>query len=251
FFFLQSTYILKRRYPPKLLKKGQLETRFKARDYIYDLVEDTDIKKKPDVQVILKTSVEGIGNMGDCVTLKRNMGYQKLLLPGLAEYATPEAIERMKSLKASRNQLEYSSPTAPGLVFLQTVSFLRRQILSVVMNKELEWTLEPWHIRVAFRKAGIHMPQDAIQLPDKPIKGPDLNLEGKDFIVTVTINKREKVGVRCRIHHWSTSLANRLQYVKYPWMLEGEPIFEEQAAELGSLPLPKPKFQPTEQTSSA
>ena len=60
-------------------------------------------------------------------------------------------------------------------------------MLAIVMNKESEWTLEPWHVRVAFRKAGIVVPEEAITLPEKKISGPDLNLEGKDFVVTVTV----------------------------------------------------------------
>jgi large subunit ribosomal protein L9 len=55
------------------------------------------------------------------------------------------------------------------------------------MNRETKWTLEPWHIRVSFRKAGIILPESAITLPEKKISGPDLNLEGKDFIVTITV----------------------------------------------------------------
>lgn len=56
------------------------------------------------------------------------------------------------------------------------------------MNKENAWNLEPWHVRCAFRKAGVHIPESAITMPDNPISGPDLALEGKEFYVTVTVS---------------------------------------------------------------
>lgn len=56
------------------------------------------------------------------------------------------------------------------------------------MNNEVEWILEPWHLKVAFRKAGIHVPEKCIELPSKPIKGPNPNLESKVFCITVTVS---------------------------------------------------------------
>lgn len=64
---------------------------------------------------------------------------------------------------------------------------LRNMTLSVIMNKENPWTLQPWHIRVAFRKASVIVPEDAIELPPKEIKGPDMNIQNKEFYVTVTV----------------------------------------------------------------
>ncbi|KAF6201870.1 hypothetical protein GE061_004266 [Apolygus lucorum] len=112
------------------------------------------------------------------------------------------------------------------------------------MNKENPWTIQPWHIRCSFRKAGIHVPEYAIKMPDKPISGPDFSLENRDFLITVTVNGLEKANVRCRIHHWSTNPSNRMPYVKYPCSLKTEPIFEEDAPILDKLrliPLPKEK----------
>lgn len=59
--------------------------------------------------------------------------------------------------------------------------------LSVIMNRENPWTLKPWHIRVAFRKAGVIVPEEAIELPPKEIKGPDMNIQNKEFYVTITV----------------------------------------------------------------
>ena len=56
------------------------------------------------------------------------------------------------------------------------------------MNKEEPWTLEPWHIRSAFRKAQVHVPDGAFTMPKDPIIGPDMELEGKEFYITVTVS---------------------------------------------------------------
>lgn len=60
-------------------------------------------------------------------------------------------------------------------------------MLNVVMNKEIPWTLEPWHIRTMFRKIGFIVPDEAITMPPQPISGPDMNLENKEFYVTVKV----------------------------------------------------------------
>lgn len=56
------------------------------------------------------------------------------------------------------------------------------------MSSVNEWTLEPWHLRVAFRRAGIWAPDYAIELPNKPIHGPNPNVDEKDFLALVTVS---------------------------------------------------------------
>lgn len=57
----QTTFILKRRKGPHLGKshKPVGDKKLKARHFLYDLVEDTNIRKKEPIKLILKTSVEG------------------------------------------------------------------------------------------------------------------------------------------------------------------------------------------------
>lgn len=62
-------------------------------------------------------------------------------------------------------------------------------LLSVVMNMEHPWTLKPWHIKASFRKCGYIVPEDAITIPEIPISGPDMNLENKEFFVTVMVGQ--------------------------------------------------------------
>lgn len=62
-------------------------------------------------------------------------------------------------------------------------------VVSVSMNKDEPWTIEPWHIRVSLRKMNVHvLSDDSIELPEHPISGPDLTLEGKSFIVYITVS---------------------------------------------------------------
>lgn len=102
------------------------------------------------------------------------------------------------------------------------------------MSKDMPWTLEKWHIKASFRKAGIHIPEDAITMPERPISGPNLDLEEKEFYVTLTINNREQVKVRCRLHHWSP--LDKIITTYEFWKQPSEPIFPEDKAILDSLP---------------
>ena len=60
-------------------------------------------------------------------------------------------------------------------------------IMYVSMNKNQPWVIEPWHIRVAFRKAGVIVPEETIIMPPEPITGPDYDLQDKEFAVTIKV----------------------------------------------------------------
>ena len=59
----------------------------------------------------------------------------------------------------------------------------------MLVNQENPWTIEKWHIRAAFRRSGIWVPDHAIKMSDRPISGPNLELEKKHFLVTVTVKQ--------------------------------------------------------------
>lgn len=65
---------------------------------------------------------------------------------------------------------------------------LSRLVLQISMSKTQPWTLEPWHIRTSFRKAGFVVPEYAITMPPVTIRGPDLSLQEKEFFVTVKVS---------------------------------------------------------------
>ncbi|XP_045776412.1 39S ribosomal protein L9, mitochondrial [Maniola jurtina] len=230
----RNTFILKRKWPPPLHKKGGKPSKLRARHFVYDLVEDTNVTKQPDVKVILSQFVDGVGNAGDVLTLRPTIAYRDFLMPGLAMYASPENLAKHKvDEKKPKIESEYSSPYVQ-----RTLGCLSRLVLQITMSKTQPWTLEPWHVRVSFRKAGFVVPEHAITMPPVTIKGPDLSLQEKEFAVTVKVNNKEEVNVRCRIHHWATGL-ERLPWVPYHWKEPKEALVPEQASVLESLPLLK------------
>ncbi|XP_037950098.1 39S ribosomal protein L9, mitochondrial-like [Teleopsis dalmanni] len=224
---VRTTFILKRRYEPPLAKKNGPPRRLRAKHFLYDLVEDTGIKKRPDLEVVLKTYVEGVGDKGDVVAARPTFAYNKLLLPGLAVYKTEESVKQYAKTEMEKDKSTHSSPYAQ-----RTVNMLNGLLLGVVMNKDQPWVIEKWHIKASLRKAGFVCPEDCITLPKERIEGPDMNKEGKIFFCTVVINNLENATVKCRIHHWSTDPSERLPYVPEFWKLPSEPLFgsEQEAA---------------------
>lgn len=229
---VRTTFILRRKNKVPLVKARQNPSRrrLKNRHFIYELVEDTNIKKKEPVKVILTTSIDGLGSKGQTVEVSRHKARNELLLPGLAVYASPENLKKysnfVQELKEDQPSSEYSRQTARSLSL---------RVISVSMNMSNPWQIEPWHIRVAFRKAGIIVPEEALTLPSQPITGPDLSLENKEFLVRVKINNKEEAPVRCRIHHYATDVRERLPWVREFWKHPVEPIFPEEASVLNDL----------------
>jgi len=54
-----------------------------------------------------------------------------------------------------------------------------------------------------------------------------MELENKEFLITVTINNKEQVPVRCRIHHWTTKREHRPAPLRDHWKFPVETIFPE------------------------
>lgn len=227
----RNTFILKRRYPVPLYPKKGKPHRLRSKHFIYDLVEDMNMRRKEPLDLILTQYVAGLGNAGTRVSMHPAIAYPKFLLPKLADYATPENIEKYTKLAVDeQDKTPYSSATVE-----RTIKILSTKRISITMSKEVPWTLEKWHIRASFRKVGIIVPEETITMPEKAISGPNLDIEGKEFYVTLTINNREQIKVRCCIHHWANELAGRI-FVEYFWKLPAEPIFPEDKPILDSLP---------------
>lgn len=72
-------------------------------------------------------------------------------------------------------------------VVLQTLKMLKYRVVGVPMNDTQPWTLEPWHMRVAFRINGFVLPESAIEMPPREISGPHKNQHRKEFYVTVSV----------------------------------------------------------------
>jgi len=228
---LQNTYILKRKYEVPLYKKNHKPHYLKKKHFIYELVDHVDFKKRKPLDLILTKYVAGVGNVGTRITMPPNKAYNRFLLPGLADYATPENIEKYTKLAIQIKDVPFSSVSVE-----KTIKYLSSIRVSMIMSKDVAWTLEKWHVRTNFRKAGIIVPMDAITMPERSISGPNLDIDGKEFYVTLTLNNCEKIKVRCCIYQWT--LGSITQTVPEFWKLSLEPIFPEDKPILDSLPVP-------------
>lgn len=103
---------MKRKYEPPLHKTNQRPKTLRGRHHIYELIEDTNTVKQPNIEVVLKTFVEGVGTRGDVLSVKPNFAYNKLLLPGLAVYKTAENVAKYAKKEDEKADLEHSSPFA-------------------------------------------------------------------------------------------------------------------------------------------
>lgn len=182
--------------------------------------------------MILTSSVEGVGERGDVVSLKPQFAYNKVLLPGLGKYSDTVEINTEKLVSEAFNAKRVHIRTMSHfeqlfnlIMTFQTANILQRRVVAIVMNKDEPWTLEPWHIRVSLRKMGIFINDIAITMPEIKISGPDLAIQNKQFQVQIKVNDQESATVRCRIHHWSTDVKQRLPYVFEHWKMAGEQLW--------------------------
>lgn len=230
---VRTTFVLRRKWKPRLVKQHEKyrAKRLKVKNYVYELVEDTNVKPDELIKVILLAPVEGLGGRGDVLEVKPHRARNKLILPGLAVYASPENLKKYDHLKS-----EELSEDAPSSPFSQkTCEAISLRVISLSMNMENPWVVEPWHVRVALRRAGITVHEEALTLPEQPIKGPNMELESKEFLVKVKVNNKESCNVRCRIHHVATNLRDRIPWQANHWLYVADPIFPEQAEALTAL----------------
>ncbi|GFT08086.1 39S ribosomal protein L9, mitochondrial [Nephila pilipes] len=231
----RTTFIVKRRYEPPVSKFNAKKPRIlKARHFIYETVEDTDLTDPPDLHVVLTTFVEGIGDVGDVISLDPYYARDNLLLPNKAAYATPENIEKFSNMKKSKTERAKFSSIHAGTI----VRTLSKSVIPVFMNPKDPWTLNKKHIQVAFRIEGYNVPEDAIEMPNTPIEGPDSVKEHADFAVFITINNTERVPVRCRLFHIKIGMETA-ELSEELYLNKGEPILAEQKSLLESMPMPE------------
>jgi len=99
-----------------LHKKNERHIKLRGRHFNYDFIEDQNIKKYPNIDVILTQFVSGVGKKGDIINVRPSHAYNKLLLPGLADYVTPENIERYTTVKDEKSdEAVHSSPYAKSV----------------------------------------------------------------------------------------------------------------------------------------
>lgn len=233
----RNTVILKRKYPIRLSEIGGPPKKVKIRDHVYELVRETNVEKKPDMKVILTTFVEGYGNRGDIISVRPYIGRVKLILPGLATYANEENI----ALFEKEREAGLLPTFAPCSRYMsENQRYLTTHVFPVEMNMEESWTIEPWHIRIAFRRMGFVVPDHVIELPKLPISGPDSEKENKEFAVFIVINQMRRFPVRFRIRHWSSNTKLMTELTPEWYTKPGIPLLKEQEQLLAEMTPPEP-----------
>lgn len=114
-----------------LAKKNQKPTKLRGRHFNYELIEDTNIKKYPNLDVILTSYVQGVGRKGEVVNVPPTFAYNKLLLPGLATYVTPANVEKYAKEAAEIPEQEKHSSQFAQRVSSICVTLKARSYISV------------------------------------------------------------------------------------------------------------------------
>jgi len=221
----RNTMILKRRWALFPHRKNGPVKALKAKTYVYELVKNTDtLPKTESIEMILTGYVDGLGHAGELVKMKPIAAYNRLLLPGLAVYNTPENLKKYAQDTNAIDEKRFLPSVHRCIDVLEGLTCL------VHMNKHNPWVIEPWHIRGALRRMGIQvLDNSCIKIPDQKITGPDMSKENKEFFVTVTINNLAQARLRCRIIHHSNDPEEQLIYELEHWKLPAEPLFPEDA----------------------
>jgi len=213
---VRNVTVVRRKYRPRQPNMDELSKNMKIkRMQIYEVIQHTECEKKKLVSVVLKEYVEGHGDAGDVIDVLPGTARYALILPGLADYATPEAIAKAKDRSDGIERKSFSSRYAST-----TIRIMRNRLFSLDMSETVPWTLEPWHIRVALRKYGLLAPESAIKLPLDDIHGPSDEVFNKDLIVTVLINGKDEAPCRLRIKSAKQTIASLLDEGDKPWYLD-------------------------------
>lgn len=220
----QNTFILRRKFPPKLYK-GAKPPQLGGKWAVYEHVDDCNTIRKPNINIILTKYVKNMGYPGDVVSVRPNVGYWHFILPGIAVFDNAE--NRTKYGCDVAQQGKRRSPFVERTMEALATS---RTDIEVIMNNLTPWVLDASHIRISMRKYGVFVLNESqIELPDG-ISGPDPANENKLFYATVTINGEAKVRVRCRLRQWCLDAKKRPRALP-DYHLEEEYLFADDAAE--------------------
>ncbi|KAI0237956.1 39S ribosomal protein L9, mitochondrial [Lamellibrachia satsuma] len=208
---LRTAIIVRRMFPPRLYKKGVPKT-LKRREYIYSIEENTDLKPAGNMTVILVKDVEGVGLRGQVLTVTKKLARNVLIPTSAAIYASPENLMKNEEERKNIEDIPRQS-----IVAQKTIRQLQAMTLRIPMNPNVSWTLNKTHVRVAFRKMGVQVPQDCITIPDEAIT------EFGDATVKVTVNKLDTIPVKAIIYPYNTNAVEQ-QPLPKPWKKTRVPL---------------------------
>jgi len=244
----RNTVIVKRVHKPPLIGDDPLNTPQKLLDAAvhhsdddkwmeYEVLEKYQHHHK--IKLIMLRQVDDFGQKGEIVEVVFNRAYTDLLLPKFAVYWSEENLERYKDIVIPEGSKVYSSESAR--VFQ---SFYSKRVFDVRMNLYEPWTIEPWHIRATLRRHRVVARLEDITIPGPAITGPDLSMQNKEFLARLTINDKEVIMIRCRLHHIGEGGPELPTY----WFHElVEPVWEAERQELLDLNRASPCKEQREQ----
>jgi len=184
---------------------------------LYEVVEKHQAHHK--VKMILLRNVDDYGKKGQVVEVEWLSAHKHLLLPGFAVHHTEENCDKYRDILIPEGVEVWSSPSAQTFF-----NFFSKRVFDVSMNISNQWVIEPWHIRATLRRHKVWCKEEDIEIPGGRIEGPDPGLEGKEFVALLTVNNKEKLHLRCRIHH----VGEGQQLTKAWYLRPAEPVWEEE-----------------------
>lgn len=208
---LRNAVVVQRMFPPQLHKKGVPKT-LKRREYIYTVIDNTDLKPAGNMPVILVKDVEGVGLQGEVLSVAKNLSRNMLLPTGAAIYASPENLAKHKEERKDIEDVPRQS-----IVAQKTIRQLQAMTLRIPMNPNVSWTLNKTHVRVAFRKTGVQVPHDCLTIPDEAVT------QFGDTVVKVTVNKLDTIAVKAVIYPYDT-IALEQPSLPSPWKKTRVPV---------------------------
>jgi len=229
--FIQSrnTVIVKRVHKPPILEIAGQSPHEIPQNMIDKRVVDTDddrwmlyeVEEKfqphHKVKLILLRNVDDYGKKGQIVDVFFHDAYKHLMLPKFAVYHSEENAELYKDIIIPEGTNVFTSASAQK--FISTYS---KRVFDICMNIEGSWAIEPWHVKASLRKHKVWVKLEDIEIPGGKIEGPDMDLENKEFIAILTLNGKDKLNLRCRLHHVGEGqVTNVAWYIK-----QAEPVWE-------------------------
>ncbi|XP_077111326.1 large ribosomal subunit protein bL9m [Ranitomeya variabilis] len=209
----RGTVVVERWWNVPLAKKGEEPYLHPRRHRIYRVLEDTKHGPKDKMMLILTQNVHKLGSRGDTVLVDKRVGRNKLLVQGVAVYASPENKEMFEEERKMQQagELGGKKQTWTGEM---TVNYLKKSRLTVEMRTNVRWQLnEEIVMRHLLKSLGVVAPADAVKIPDEPIT------RFGEYWCEVTVNSLDTVRMPMdvvnymnprtkRYKHWLAKQAN-------------------------------------------
>ena len=98
------------------------------------------------MKIILLRNVDDYGVKGQIVNIAYTEAHKFILLPGFGVYHSPENVGRYADIILPEETRLHSSESGR-----QLGNYWAKRVLDVGMSLDEDWSLEPWHIKAAFR----------------------------------------------------------------------------------------------------